>query len=146
MSNLLGDHVFTAVQAWTKESPETKAAYMDVAKNLPTLIRFNGLVTAVAFVRYKAIGKKSEGAKGLLKDLFARKEDDARGFLTLGDLLQAPDAETGYQRLLQASGAAYRRMTHIAMTQAEWFKRFAESELSNEPPSDVANLSDGGRA
>lgn len=135
MNNSLGDWVFTALQARAKGSPESKTAYANMAVALPTLIRFNGLRSTLAYLQEKGKeeekGRDKEGIRNLLEDFLSIRGDV--GGATLRDLLCSDGAKTPLQeilsKILSMEGERYRLTTRLAYSQAEWFKRFAESEL-----------------
>lgn len=133
MNKSLGDRVFTAVQARANGGAESTTAYANMAVELPALIRFNGLRSTLAYLQEKGKEeekgreKEKEGIRNLLEDFLSIRGDV--GGATLRDLLCSDGAKALLQEILSMEGERYRLITRLAYSQAEWFKRFAESEL-----------------
>lgn len=144
MKDSLGDLVFVCVQA-VKE--EIRDDYVVLVRELGTLIRFNGLETALDFLTARANGSadaspRERAAHVLLQDFLTVGGSSCA--VTVSDVLSHADGESRIDALRKLDGSQYRLVARVAARQADWFKRFAESVLQTPQSTQSADVATQG--
>jgi CRISPR type III-B/RAMP module-associated protein Cmr5 len=108
--------------------------YARLAKDLPAMIRKNGLGQALAFLAVKDADGKSE-ARQLLQDLIAYTKNPAPGWSLLPAAQNINSGESLLQTLFAQPAPAYRRCEYELSQLAVWLKRFSEAFLEKKAAS-----------
>ncbi|MGH8549781.1 MAG: type III-B CRISPR module-associated protein Cmr5 [Methylococcales bacterium] len=126
-TRLLSELVFLKIRA----VPENlRDDYGRFALKFPMLIRRNGLVQALRFARFRAEkdGKESgAGSRKFLEDFCSLRLGEDCLTPTLATFVSSGDAVEAIEKI--ALEPEYMEVTRVALRQAEWFKRFAQSVL-----------------
>lgn len=99
--------------------------YKRYAKNLPALIKVNGLAAAMAFAYSKSSGGGSEAKayKALL--------EDSREWLKNNDIVPGGnDPDAFIESLVSLDSGEYRHATREIMALFNWLRRFAEGRIA----------------
>lgn len=113
------------VQESVGEGDEVASRYRVYVKNLPMLIKTNGLGSALAFVKAKAQDSPPEGtAYDLLYDHVERwlQSEQKRHLLASAEA----DADDLVEQLVSMESSSYRAVTMEVMNLLNWLRRLAD--------------------
>lgn len=119
-------HALQAVQ--DVEDEEFAGNYQTYAKDLPMLIKTNGLGAALAFVQAKASdnGGRAEAYEQLYEDVSNWLSTEDRKYLL--DPARA-DGDDLVQQVVSLDSSPYRAVTREVLAYLSWLRRFAEGRI-----------------
>jgi len=128
-TQLLSKHVHTKVTLVKTHDDD----YVRMALQFPMLVRRNGLLQALRYAKFQGEKKQDEtSGYGLFFKHFCDLQLSGEPVLMLASFIpRGADPILAIEAL--SLEPDYLRATQIALIQAEWFKRFAQSVLEAKP-------------